>query len=189
MSDQRAWIKLWCRARHDTSLCNLPLNDWARWIRILMYVGTEGNNGKFILRKSESKVLCHWLEIEGWELLITKLKYLPNISVFAVLLQNPLQEPLHEPNCDYLVKINNWYKYQLDSARERVKKHRQNKPLHNPLDVTHKKRGEEKRSTPTSTSTSTPRATRSPFAGATGGATREDYEALEEAERNRPWRK
>ena len=173
MSDQRAWIKLWCRARHDTALCNLPLDDWARWIRVLMYVGTEGDNGKFILRKSECKVLCQWIEVEGWENLVSRLKDLPNISMFSMLLQNPLQEPLQEPNCDYIVKINNWYKYQLDSARERVKKYRKIHPLQNTSHVTDKKRREEKRSitsTSTSPATSTSRSASPPAPLGGGGS-------------------
>ncbi len=131
-----------------------------------MFAGTEGDNGKFTLRKMECKVLCHWLEIEDWETLVFKLKTLPNISMFAMLLQNPLLPPLHEPECDYLVKINNWYKYQNDSSKERVRKHRQKQPLQKPSHVTHKKREEEKL-TSKATSTSTPIAARSATLGAT----------------------
>lgn len=50
MSDSRPWLKLWKTAYSDAGLNRLSLEDQARWFRLLLFVGINGERGQVVLR-------------------------------------------------------------------------------------------------------------------------------------------
>lgn len=160
MADQKKWFKVWGSILVDPSLSRLSLADMGRWVRLGAYMTTSGERGKLIII-APAPMLLLAMEVESLMDAKMALKRLPNVSI----------NDLNNDNGDFVVIMRNWFKYQVDStAYERVKRSRR------------KKRVEEKRSL-TSTSTSTPRAPRSPLER--GGTSRETaVKGFEEAANN-----
>ena len=130
MADQGQWFKLWCSADDDPDLSALSLEDFARWVKLGMYIKRHGTSGTVTFRKSaeiQRQKFCVKTDAD----VISVLKRLPNCS---------FQE--HENSTVTGVTIltvtfTNWHKYQGDNSLERVRRFRAR--------VTPKKRREEKR--------------------------------------------
>lgn len=148
MSDNKKWFKVWATILLDPQFRNLSISDVGRWCKLGALMVSQGENGMLILYPP-AKAFVFDLECTSFDDAVSALKRLPNVRV----------EMSQSDNGKTIVIMRNWFKYQVDpTAYERVKRSR------------YKRRGEEKRSL---TSTSTSSATRSaPLAGAS--ATREN---------------
>lgn len=138
--------------------------QWARFVRLLVWVKAQGEDGK-IMAIPPAKMFCRILWVDDYLALVTCLKMMPGLTVLPVTTENVTS---------YLVKFKNWRKYQGDISRERVRKFR-SKNKQNDSVTSNGLRGEEKRRDVTSTSSSTSPALRaSPLDAAV--ATRETTE-------------
>jgi hypothetical protein len=135
MADQGKWFKLWTTAAHDPDLCNLSLDDFARWTLFGCYLKTHGNEGAIIL-KSPAVAIQHLFRLTSFEDVIKTLRKFPSCLV--------IEKQENYDTCETIVNVSwkNWHKYQGDVSttrtqdfrdRERSKKRRE------------EKRGEQKR--------------------------------------------
>ncbi len=198
MSDQGKWAKLWVSILSDPELENLELHQWARWVRILIFIKGHGTNGKVVF-KAPFRALQNVLRVQSFDELKAIVSSLPNYTIMSAL-HETVETPLHDKDDGsekFMLVCRNWTKYQGDISTDRVKKYRAKSSVSKDVTSNGKCNGlrrEEKRRDVKSTSTSTPRASRSP-ALAAGGATREgeekevDFEEMEMRERNQQWRK
>lgn len=190
MSDQGKWAKIWISTLANPELENLELHEWARWVRLIVFMKAHGTNGKLAF-DPPFRALQNVLRVDSWDTLCEVVRHCPGFTLFE-----PSQSALHQPSQHkehrHMIVCRNWYKYQGDFSRERMRKLRQKPTV--TLPVTHSSqsdglRGEEKRRI-TSTSTSTPRTSRlGPLAGPVATRDEMDYEKLEQEERNKQWRK
>jgi len=112
MADMRPWYKLWVSCLSDPDLQNLSLEDWARWVRLGVFIKAHGTNGKLIVRAPFTALLnLFCVTDEG--ALRGKLGALPHLKTR----NDPDMLQLH-------IEFENWHKYQVDSSASRVRKHR-----------------------------------------------------------------
>lgn len=123
MADQGQWFKLWCSADDDPDLSALPLEDFARWVKLGMYIKRHGERGMVSFKKNAS-ILRDKFRVSCDDDVISVLERLPNLGV-------------QKRDGVLTVTFRNWHKYQVDSSAERMRKLRSG--------VTPKKRREEKR--------------------------------------------
>lgn len=122
MAELKQWVKLWTKALTDPSLDSLSIEDFGRWVKLLLYVRDHGDNGKLQITRP-ARAIVSLFQCETFECVISVISRFPNCNITDGVTCN--------------VSFDNWSKYQVDSSTARVRKHRQN--------VTPKKRGEEKR--------------------------------------------
>jgi hypothetical protein len=117
MSDQRPWLKLWKSAYTDSGLMKLTLEDQARWFRLLLYIGLNGERGSVLLRGHERDLLtCFWTTSQprGTHMLkrvTTILDRMPGITYV-------------DAHDGLRVTFTKWQKYQEDSSASRMRAHR-----------------------------------------------------------------
>ena len=132
MSDQKKWFKVWASILNDPKFQSIRLDDMARWMLLGAMICQQGENGKLTIIMPANWIfpLFRVTSIEDLKVCILRL---PHVQI---------QGPINDKG-DFIVLMQNWYKYQVDTTHtDRQKRAR------------YKKRGEEKRSL-TSTSTST----------------------------------
>ena len=137
----------------------MNMEDRGKWLTLGALLCQQGDNG-MVKVYPPSKVICHLFNCNDWDALK---------CTFTPLLRCNVKVALQDDGALILI-MKNWYKYQRDDSKDRVRKFR-NKKHRN---VTHQeeRRGEV---TPTSTSSATlPPALRR--AGATREAKIKDYE-------------
>jgi hypothetical protein len=127
LAEKLPWCKFWCACLSDPDLEELELHQWARWARLIIFIRSHGDNGKLRLLPPALS-LQHTLRVRSYGELLEVLKLFKNVSLGA-LLQEPLQKPLHEPLQAYFITVRNWYKYQGDDSKERVRKYRVTKSV------------------------------------------------------------
>lgn len=116
MSDQAKWLKLWGSALTDPHLENLRLEDWARYVRLLLYVKCHGSMGKISFPAPFTALKSLWR--------------VSRISDILDILNRGYPNLVHRQICngENIVTLNiqflNWYKYQVDSSKHRVRRHR-----------------------------------------------------------------
>jgi hypothetical protein len=112
MADLRPWYKLWVSCLTDPDLQNLTLEDWARWVRLGVFMKAHGTNGTLIV-KAPFTSLLNLLHVTDPVTLMCKLGLLPNVKTRndSEMLQ-------------ITIEFDNWHKYQVDSSAARVRKHR-----------------------------------------------------------------
>jgi hypothetical protein len=204
VSDQGKWAKIWISTLANPDLENLELHNWARWVRLILFMKAHGTNGKLSF-SPPFRALQNVMRVATFEELIALITNLPNFKVLQPL-PNASHTPLQEDSGKYMLTCRNWFKFQGDMSTERVKKFRQKQSVTSTVTSNGESNGlrreEKRRITSTSTSldsTSTSRSRPAPLPGAS--ATREtdghqealqmniDYEAMEMAERNREWKR
>jgi len=122
------WLKIWINSLTDPDLDNLTISHFGRWVKLLLYAKTHGENG--ILKiKQPAKSFCLSMQIENIESFNEIAKNLPNISISC-----------NGDNGVTIYTVKNWYKYQIDDSKERVEKHRETQKSVTPQE----KRREEK---------------------------------------------
>lgn len=190
MADKIPWCKFWHSCLSDPDLEELELHNWARWARLIIFLRGHGDNGKMRLIHP-ALALQHTLRVQSYEELIAVIKLFRNVTL-ATLLQEPLQKPLHEPLQSYFITVRNWYKYQGDDSKERVRKYRVTRTVTKDVRCNAL---EKSRLDLTSTSTTSPatqsRALRRAPATQNGKDKGEEMnmEDLEIAEANKAWKK
>lgn len=133
MADQAKWLKLWESALTDADLENLDLENWARYVRLMLYIKVHGHNGK-IRFPDPFRAIKNLLRIDTLDAIKSVLKVFPNCTYDAIL--RP-QKSDGENIVTLEIEFNNWHKYQHDSSTERMRRYRGK--------VTMQKRREEKR--------------------------------------------
>lgn len=117
MADQRPWLKLWKSAYTDSQLTRLSLDDQARWFRLLLFVGLNGEHGTVLLRGHERDALTlFWTTSQprGTHMLkrvTTILDRMPGVT-------------WSDEHDGLRITFTKWAKYQEDSSAERMRKHR-----------------------------------------------------------------
>ncbi len=112
MADLRPWYKLWVSCLSDPDLQNLSLEDWARWVRLGVFIKAHGTNGKLIV-KAPFTSLLQLLHVTDPVTLMCKLGLLPHVKT------------CNDPDMlQVIIEFENWYKYQVDSSASRVRKFR-----------------------------------------------------------------
>src|SRR3990167_7979207 len=114
MADQRPWLKLWKSTYTDSDLAQLSLEDQARWFRLLLLVGLNGERGTMLLREHGRGLLgCFWttLGARGTH----RLKMNP-----AILARLP-GVTYAEEHDGLRVTFTKWAKYQDDTSAERTR--------------------------------------------------------------------
>jgi len=125
MSDQRPWLKLWKSAYTDSQLTRLSLDDQARWFRLLLYVGLNGERGTVLLRGHERDALTlFWTTSQprGTHMLkrVTKiLDRMPGVT-------------WADEHDGLRITFTKWAKYQEDTSAIRMRAHRERR--HTPHD-------------------------------------------------------
>src|SRR6266849_5608808 len=131
MADQRRWFKLWCTALDDPSLGVLPLEDFARWVKVGAYLAVHGDHGVVVLPVPPDGV-PHPLQSALHEVTFTammrRIKTFPNCDVV---------ERYGDP-VTWTITWRNWRRYQEETSWERMQRYRDKR-------VTAKRRGEERR--------------------------------------------
>lgn len=176
MSDQGKWAKIWVSVLANPDLENLELHEWARWVRLIVFMKAHGTNGKLSF-KPPFRALQNVLRVETFKDLKEVIINLPNFKWLEPL-HNASHTPLHDDIGKHMLTCRNWFKFQGDMSTERVKKFRQRSTVSSTVPSNGKCNGlrrEEKRRI---TSTSTSPALRSPLER--GGAARE-FKSFEEA--------
>ncbi len=178
MSYQGKWWKAWTTALTDPDLENLELHQWARWVRLGLFIKAHGNDGKMTI-SYPARSLQNTLRTNSYEELIGVLQMLPSYKLLEAS-----QTASHQASqlaeglpISYLLVCKNWNKYQGDFSVHRTRKWRQNKSVTDSVTGDGKSDGlrrEEKRGdvTPTSTLYSR-RSAPPPAVGAAGVAPRE----------------
>lgn len=204
MSDQGKWAKLWISVLADPDLENLELHQWARWVRLIIFMKAHGTNGKLSF-SPPFRALQNVIRVASFEELIKVIINLPN---FTVLQPSHItsRQPSHEEPSRYMLSCRNWYKFQGDMSGERMQKLRKKQTVTSSVTSDGKSDGlrrEEKRRDVKSTSTSTPSARSASRLGATPprlpaaqekprndqGLSEEEMAQAEQHERNRAWQK
>lgn len=162
MSDQGKWFKLWESVLDDPSLCDLSHEDWARWVRLGVFIKKHGEAGELLI-KAPALMLQSILWVRSFEEVLGVVKRLPGYVIEDTIMaplhvqlraneemtSQTLPTPLHVTiaSVTYKIKSKNWHKYQGDFSVLRVRKFRERKALHVTANVTaqEERRGEEKR--------------------------------------------
>lgn len=127
-SEPHHWLKLWKSAATDPHLDSLDVADFGRWIKLLLYVKIHGENGVLDI-PLPGRNICNQLQIDT----IQNIPKLHNIDV--------------EFNAETgvtKITVKKWYKYQVDSSSERVKKLRAVTPNVTPNVTPQEKKRKEK---------------------------------------------
>lgn len=185
MSDQGKWAKIWVSTLANPKLENLELHEWARWVRLILFMKAHGTNGKLVF-DPPFRALQTVMRADSWDTLLEFVRHCPGFTLFE-----PLQSPLHQPSQHkddrWMIVCKNWYKYQGDFSRERVSKWRKKQtvtPTVTSLSQSNGLRREEKRRI-TSTSTSPTSQTAADAASApleNGRPAMKDYEEAKEGD-------
>lgn len=129
MSDQGKWAKLWTTVLADPELENLELHQWARWVRLLIFIKAHGTDGKLMITEP-CRSLQNTLRMSSFEELVALLLVLPSYTLKDATTES-LQTASHIALQDaqirlkrYMLTVKNWNKYQGDFSVERVRKHR-----------------------------------------------------------------
>jgi hypothetical protein len=110
MSDQGRWFKLHGNCLSDQHLEELELEQFARWVRMGVYLKVHGTNGTVTLARP-CNGLKRILRVNTLPELLQTLRSFPNCKV--------------EENDRYIiVTFDNWLRYQGDMSTERVRKWR-----------------------------------------------------------------
>lgn len=137
MADRGVWFKLWGICLNDQGLQNLSLENWARWVRLGVYIKVHGKNGKVKFKSPFNAILdlfrCTSItDVEGL------LPSFPHIEILWSDVTDGVPLQLE-------VKYKNWHKYQCDSSLLRVRKHRANVTQNVTRQEERRSRREEKR--------------------------------------------
>lgn len=131
VADKIPWCKFWTSCLSDPDLEELELHQWARWARLIVFLRGHGENGKMRI-EPPARALQNCLRVQSYGDLIAVIKLFKNVTLTPLLHpplgvtdKEPLHEPLHETKQSYFVSCKNWYKYQGESSKERVRKWRQ----------------------------------------------------------------
>ena len=130
MADNGRWFKLWCCSISDPSLDNLSIENFGRWAKLGAYIKEHGTDGELILTEPSRKVVS-MMQLSTFQDVILCVQNFPNVTV----------SPVTNTSVSYLIKYENWYKYQGDYSYNRVKKFRAKSEENETI----KKRREEKR--------------------------------------------
>ena len=122
MADKIPWCKFWHSCLSDPDLEELELHQWARWARLVIFLRGHGDNGKMKL-EPPARALQNVLRVGSYAELIEVIKLFKNMSLL-VTHADALHKPLHETELCYMIVCRNWYKYQEESSKQRVKKWR-----------------------------------------------------------------
>lgn len=192
MSDQGKWAKIWISTLANPDLENLELHEWARWVRLIVFMKAHGTNGKLVF-DPPFRALQHVLRVESWDALREVIRHCPGFTLFE-----PSQSASHQPSQHkderYMIVCKNWYKFQGDMSNERMRKLREKRTV-TPIVTSDGKsdslrREEKRRITSTSTSPaemSTSRSRLGPLAGPVATRETADPEKAEIAEANKAW--
>lgn len=123
MSDQGKWAKIWVSVLANPDLENLELHEWARWVRLIVFMKAHGTNGKLSF-KPPFRALQNVLRVETFNDLKEVIINLPNFKWLEPL-PNASHTPLHDDIGKHMITCHNWFKFQGDMSTERVKKFRQ----------------------------------------------------------------
>ena len=134
MADQGKWFKLWCSSLNDPDLGNLDIADFGRWVKFGLFLKVHGTKGKIHI-EPPAKVLCSHLQVENFDALKKCFKCFPNCQITR---DDDVTIDVTE---GVTVSFKNWFKYQIDSSTERMRRKR----MKDASFVTTKKRREEKR--------------------------------------------
>jgi len=122
VSDQGKWAKVWVSSLRDPSLDSLSLEDWARWMKMVILVKEQGDKGTIKI-ENPSPSIYGMLRVTNWDEMMLCFKRFPNCEIVTI-------------DDRYInLTFHNWYKFQGDNSIDRVRKYRAN--------VTPKKRREE----------------------------------------------
>lgn len=127
MADKIPWCKFWHSCLSDPDLEELELHQWARWARLIIFVRGHGDNGKLHL-EPPARALQNTLRVPSYSELIKVICMFKNVSL-AVTRQDTLLDTKNEPLHAYFMTVKNWYKYQGDDSKERVRKWRVTKSV------------------------------------------------------------
>lgn len=127
IADKIPWCKFWHSCLSDPSLEELELHQWARWARLIIFVRGHGDNGKLHL-EPPARALQNVLRVRSYEELIATIRLFKNVSL-AVTDKDTLRNTITEPLRSYFMNVRNWYKYQGDDSKERVRKWRVTKSV------------------------------------------------------------
>jgi hypothetical protein len=114
LADHRPWLKLWKTAYSDPGLERLSLEDQARWMRLLLFVGINGERGSITLSKGTEQLFSCFRKRSA-SAVRTILDAMPGVTVSD-------DEP---PSPSITVTFTKWPKYQVDSSAERTRDWRQ----------------------------------------------------------------
>lgn len=87
MSDQGKWAKLWTTVLADPELENLELHQWARWVRLLIFIKAHGTDGKLMITKP-CRSLQNTLRMSSFEELISLILVLPSFKLLDTWQEN-----------------------------------------------------------------------------------------------------
>jgi hypothetical protein len=113
MADHRPWLKLWKTAYSDPALSRLSLEDLGRWLRLLLFVGLNGEGGSITLPEGLEH-LSNTLRVRSAKAAREALGRLPGVAI---------------KEADFLssavtVSFTKWKKYQVDDSSPRVQRWR-----------------------------------------------------------------
>lgn len=124
MAEQGRWAKIWVQGLRDPDLDNLSIEDFGRWVKVLILTKEQGTKGTLKITEP-ARTICSMLQVQDFDELIICVKKFPHCNTDIVTIADRYIE----------LTFRNWHKYQVDNSVERVRKHR--------ADVTTKKRREE----------------------------------------------
>lgn len=168
MSDNKKWFKVWAHLLTDVNFQNMRMEDKGRWLTLGALLCQQGEQGMLKITPPAT-MTCLMFGVMDFGALK---------SVFTPLLKCNVKTALHDDG-SLMVIMKNWYKYQRDDSKDRVRKFR----LKKRQNVTHQeeRRGEV---TPTSPSTPPTATVRAPFKGAVPTRENQEIKSFEEAEPN-----
>ena len=113
MADQKRWFKVWTSILSDPDISELSLEDVGRWVFLGALIAEHGERGSVALGE---KTIRSKFQIPSLESIEEAFNRLPNVVL----------RRLENDNGKFIVTMNNWNKYQIDSTGyERQKRYRQ----------------------------------------------------------------
>lgn len=132
---------MWGSALTDPDLENLSLEDWARWVRLGVYIKAHGKDGEIRFLDPYSGLL-RLFQMGSVSDAIMTIKKFPHCTLgersFTV-------SPGTNETVTLEIKFDNWFKYQGDFSSDRVRKFRDKKRHSETLQEEKRRRREEKR--------------------------------------------
>jgi len=127
MPPHRPWLKTWISLLTDPDFDALTLQDQARWLRLFLYVGANGERGQLVLKEGLDPSRTGSGSISN----LFRLRFAKQTREALGRLPNVVVEDAQFPSTETTITFTKWAKYQEDNSQERLRKHRRSKAERN----------------------------------------------------------
>lgn len=119
MSEKTPWLKLWKCVLSDPAHMNMSAKQAGQWLRLLLFVGANGNKGSWVIPNPMGTLLERAFEVESLRDFFNMCKQLPNVEV----------EGMQNGHGEIVVTFKKWYSYQVDPTHAERKRRARSKTV------------------------------------------------------------